>query len=140
MSYNNQKSFFLLKKFFIPLIFLALSIYFIGCGASQQFVAVPSDINRETVPKQTIDVIAKDFEFIPDTIRVKEGTLVTLNIKSIEGTHGFALGVFGIDERLDEGVTKTVEFYAAKKGEYGFKCSHLCGLGHFGMTGTLVIE
>jgi hypothetical protein len=91
-------------------IFISLIILFqfIGCGESQQFVAVPSGINRATVPKDTIEVIAKDFEFIPDTIRVREGTLVTLMLTSIEGTHGFDLGAFGIDERLDENMTKIV--------------------------------
>jgi len=129
-----------MKKMILSIVVLLIVIYFSGCGGSQQFVKVPPDINKETVPKDTIEVIAKDFDFIPDTIRVKEGTLVTLEIKSIEGTHGFALDAFGIDERLDEGVIKTVEFYAGQKGEYGFHCSHLCGIGHFGMTGKLIIE
>jgi len=115
-------------------------VQIMGCSESQQFVAVPSNINRTTVPKDTIEVIAKDFEFIPDTIRVYEGSLVTLKLKSIEGTHGFDLGAFGIDERLDENVTKIVEFYAAKKGEYGIRCSHFCGIGHLGMTAKLIIE
>lgn len=115
-------------------------ILLLGCGESQQFVAIPKDINRDTVPKDTIEVIAKDFEFIPDTIRVKTGTLVTLKLKSIEGTHGFNLGAFGIDERLDENVTKIVEFYAGQEGEFGIRCSHFCGIGHLGMTGKLIIE
>ena len=129
-----------MNKLILSTMFLIFIAYFSGCGGSQQFVAVPTDINRETVPKATIEVIVKDFEFIPDTIKVKEGTLVTLQIKSIEGTHGFALGAFGIDVRLDEGVNQTIEFFAGQKGEYEFKCSHFCGLGHFGMNGSLIIE
>jgi len=121
-------------------IFLVAIIILLGCSASQQFVAVPSNLDLETVPKDTIEVIAKDFEFIPDTIRVREGTLVILKLKSIDGTHGFDLGAFGIDERLDENVLKVVEFYAAKKGEYGIRCSHFCGIGHLGMTAELIIE
>ena len=121
-------------------LLLVTAIILFGCGESQIFVAVPSDLNIETVPKDTIEVIAKDFEFIPDTIRVREGTLITLKLKSIEGTHGFDLGAFGIDERLDENVVKTVQFYAVKKGQYGIRCSHFCGIGHLGMTGELIIE
>jgi heme/copper-type cytochrome/quinol oxidase subunit 2 len=71
---------------------------------------------------------------------VKEGTLVTLSVTSTNGTHGFQLNAFGIDERLDEGTTKEIEFYASKKGEYPFKCSHFCGLGHLGMNGKIVVE
>jgi len=69
------------------------SNYSVWLRGSQKFVAIPPDLNLETVPKDTIEVIAKDFEFIPDTIRVSEGTLVTLKLKSIEGTHGFDLGL-----------------------------------------------
>jgi heme/copper-type cytochrome/quinol oxidase subunit 2 len=123
----------------ISILFFLLTLFF-ACGESQQFTAVPKDINRDTVPKDTIEVIAKDYEFIPDTIRVKEGTLVTLKLKSIQGTHGFNLGAFGIDETLDENVMKVVEFYAGVKGTYGIRCSHFCGIGHLGMTGKLIIE
>ena len=58
---------------FISIIIL---VQIIGYSESQQFVAVPSNISRATVPKDTIQVIAKGFEFIPDTIRVDEVTLV----------------------------------------------------------------
>lgn len=129
-----------MKKIILSISALIIVIYFSGCGGSQQFVAVPTDINRETVPKDTIEVIAKDYEFIPDTIRVKQGTLVTLKLKSIEETHGFNLGAFGIDETLDENVMKIVEFYAGQAGEYGIRCSHFCGIGHLSMTGKLIIE
>jgi heme/copper-type cytochrome/quinol oxidase subunit 2 len=120
------------------LIFCVILLF--ACSESQQFVAIPKDLNRDTVPKDTIEVIAKDYEFIPDTIRVKQGTLITLKLNSIEGTHGFELGAFGIDETLDENVMKIVEFYAGEKGEYGIHCSHFCGIGHLGMTGKLIIE
>lgn len=112
----------------------------LGCAASPQFKAVPPDIDRETAPKQIIEISAQDFRFTPEEIRVKKGALVTLKITSIDGTHGFKLGAFGIDERLDEHETKVIEFYAGEKGEYGFRCSHFCGLGHLGMTGKLVVE
>jgi heme/copper-type cytochrome/quinol oxidase subunit 2 len=83
---------------------------------------------------------AKHFEFIPEVVKVKAGTLVTFRITAVDGTHGFALDAFGIDERIEEGETKVIEFYAASPGEYGFHCSHLCGLGHFGMNGKVIVE
>ncbi len=36
--------------------------------------------------------------------------------------------------------TRTVTFYAGKKGEYGFHCSHFCGIGHMGMTGKIIVD
>ncbi len=117
-----------------------LLLFLSGCGASQQFVAVPPEALREGTPRESVEMKAERYEFIPDTVRVKVGTLVQIRITSIEGTHGFELGAFGIDERLDENQTKTIEFYASQKGEYGFRCSHFCGLGHLGMTGKIIVE
>lgn len=113
---------------------------FVGCGTSQQFIAVPPDIDRENVPKQTIEMTAERFHFTPEELHVNVGTLVTLRITAIDGTHGFDLGAFGIDKTLEEGQTEVIEFYAAQKGEYGFKCSHFCGVGHLWMNGKVVVE
>jgi cytochrome c oxidase subunit 2 len=119
---------------------IAVSLMVLGCASSPRFVAVPRDLDRSKTPLQTIDVTAKDYSFTPDVIRVKSGTFLRLVLKSVEGTHGFRLGDFGIDERLDEGVEKVVEVYLPTPGEYGFRCSHFCGLGHFGMTGKIIVE
>ena len=111
-----------------------------GCAASQHFDAVPSGLNKATVPKVSIEMTAQRYHFTPDVIRVKRGTLVLLKVKAIDGTHGFDLAAFGIDERLEENEVKEIEFYAGKEGEYGYKCSHFCGIGHLGMTGKVVVE
>lgn len=122
----------LLEVFFLSFV--------LGCGSSQQFIAVPPEINREAVPKQTVAITAERFHFIPEEIHVKQGTLVTLQIRAVDGTHGFNLGAFGIDERIKDNETKAVEFYAGQKGIFSFRCSHFCGIGHLGMTGKIIIE
>ena len=124
----------------ILILLFASTMILLGCGTAQQFVALPKDLDRSGVPKQIIEMEAKRYDFIPDVVRVKAGTLVTLRITATDGTHGFALGAFGIDERIEEGETKVVEFYVSKSGEYGFHCSYFCGLGHLGMKGKLVVE
>lgn len=111
-----------------------------GCGASQQFVAIPDNVDVEKVHKQSVEMTAERFRFVPEVVHVTQGTLVTIKITSIEGTHGFRLGAFGIDETIQVNETKTVEFYASKPGEYDFQCSHFCGIGHLGMTGKVVVE
>jgi len=111
-----------------------------GCGSSQQFAAVPADIDRKSVPQKTLEMTAQHFHFTPEEVHVPQGTLVTLKITAIDGTHGFSLGAFGIDETIPEKETRSVTFYAGKKGEYGFHCSHFCGIGHLGMTGKIIID
>jgi cytochrome c oxidase subunit II len=117
-----------------------VSVLLMGCGASQQFTAVPGSIDRDKVPHETIEMTAEHFHFTPEVVKVKQATLVTINIKALDGTHGFNLGAFGIDERIEEGETRSIEFYAGEKGEYGFKCSHFCGIGHLGMNGKIIVE
>ncbi len=119
---------------------LLLALVLSACGSSQQFTAVPPDLDRNSVPQKTIEMTAQHFHFTPEEVHVPAGTLVSLKITALDGTHGFDLGAFGIDETIPEKETKTVTFYAAKKGEYGFHCSHFCGIGHLGMTGKLVVE
>jgi cytochrome c oxidase subunit 2 len=118
----------------------SMALVLFGCSASKQFDPIPADLDTTKVPHETIEMTAEHFHFTPDDLHVKQGTLLALKIKSIDGTHGFSLGDFGIDIRLEEGVTNTVEVYLPKKGEYGFRCSHFCGIGHLGMKGTLHVE
>ena len=112
----------------------------IGCGSSAQFAAIPPEMDRATVPHVSMDITAQRYEFRPEVIRVKPGTLVTLRITATDATHGFDLGDFGIDERLEEGQVKVVEFYVPRAGVFEFHCSHFCGIGHFGMSGKIVAE
>lgn len=86
------------------------------------------------------NVTAKQFSFEPNPIRVKLGDRVRLNITSIDVTHGFSLPDFGISEVLEPGKTTSVEFIANKKGRFAFYCSIVCGAGHTGMRGNIIVE
>lgn len=121
-------------------IIFCFLIFLGGCAGSKQFDAVPKSIDIATVPRQTIEVQAKNFDFIPSAITIKKGTLVTFHLLSMEGTHGFKISAFGVDERLEEGQMKTAEVYFGEAGVYSIKCSHFCGLGHFGMSGKITVE
>ncbi len=119
---------------------LLLALVIGACSGTKEFEAIPKGLDLNSVPKRTFSMTAERFHFTPAEIRVKAGTLVHIDLKSIDGTHGFQLAAFGIDEHLEEGVEKKIEFYAPKPGEYPFRCSHFCGLGHLGMTGKIVVE
>lgn len=122
------------------LVVLAALLTTAGCSGSQKYPALPEGIEMGSVPKQKVEVAAQRYKFTPEQIRVKAGTLVTLEITAVDGTHGIAIGDFGIDETLPEKKPVSVQFYAAHKGEHDFSCSHLCGIGHFGMNGTIIVE
>lgn len=57
-----------------------LLLAFSACGSSKQFDAIPSDVDRQNVPKDTVEMTAESYKFTPEVLRVKSGTLVVLKI------------------------------------------------------------
>ncbi len=119
---------------------LLSGIIFAGCGSSQHLTAFPAGLDPESVPRETIDIFATNYQFTPDVIHVKAGTLVTLKLTTDEGPHGFSLHDYDIDEIIESGQIRRIDVYFALKGEFEFSCSHFCGLGHFGMNGKIIVE
>lgn len=87
-----------------------------------------------------IAVIAKQWSFEPNPIKVKEGDYVQLKITSLDINHGFSLLDFNINEVITPGQETIVSFVADKKGEFYFYCSVPCGRGHGSMSGQLIVE
>jgi cytochrome c oxidase subunit 2 len=59
---------------------------------------------------------------------------------AVDHDHGFKLDEFDINEKVRKGATAKVEFTASKLGTFQFRCSSVCGIGHRGMKGTVVVE
>lgn len=99
-----------------------------------------TETTTTTNPVKEFTMTAEKWMFTPSSIVVKQGDRVKLKIKSIDVTHGFALPDFDIKVGLVPNKEETVEFTANKKGEFTFFCSVICGEGHTGMKGKLVVE
>ena len=121
-------------------VLLLMMLLLAGCGTTEQFQALPAGLDRSKVQTDTIQVTAHRYVFVPEDIHVKAGRVIVLKVTATDATHGIEFTAFGIDERLEKGETKLIEFYVPKPGTYDFKCSHFCGLGHFGMSGQVVAE
>lgn len=102
--------------------------------------AVKSFKNNHPSSVKEFIIIAKNWAFEPSEIKVKQGDVVRLKIKSVDVAHGFGLPDFNIDRRLEPGKETLVEFTANKKGTFTFFCSVYCGEGHKDMKGVLVVE
>jgi len=106
----------------------------------------PEEPLKEMQAKAPTEVIkeftmtAKRWEFIPEKITVNKGDTVKITVTSIDVAHGFSLGDFGIDKRLEPNIPVTVEFVADKAGTFGFMCNIPCGSGHSSMDGKLVVK
>ncbi|MBC8500201.1 MAG: cupredoxin domain-containing protein [Nanoarchaeota archaeon] len=141
------------------LLILVLGLFLVA-ACSQQPIAddivgggSPVDVGGEANVTDTSDkepefsdevkefeIIARNWEFAPNTIRVNLGDRVELHVESVEGTHGFLLPEFGVNEILEPGNDVHVNFVADKKGTFTFACSVPCGRGHGDMRGQLIVE
>ena len=111
-----------------------------GKAAPEETPATPP---KTEVPKTVVknfNIIAKQFEFSPNTITVNEGDTVRISVSSTDTTHGLMIPDFGVNKTIPAGSTVTVEFIASKKGTFQFRCSVFCGQGHPEMNGTLVVQ
>ena len=106
--------------------------------AAGGMVNVPFKVSQATV--QRIDLKASRFSFSPNSLRVKAGVPVELHIVSTDGTHGLAIPALDIKQQLDQGKETVVSFTPTKAGQYPFRCSVICGSGHLGMKGELIVE
>lgn len=88
---------------------------------------------------RVVEVRARQFEFDPATIAVRQGEQVRLKITSEDVAHGFDLEGYDIDRRLPPGTEQVVEFTAGESGSHHFHCSVYCGEGHDRMHGTLMV-
>ena len=87
-----------------------------------------------------IQVTLRKYEFSPGSLRVRKGEQVKLVLTAEDHDHGFRLDDFNINQKIPRGTTVVVAFLADKAGNFQFRCSIVCGLGHRSMKGTLVVE
>ena len=115
-------------------VFFILSVQ----GNKDESDDVSPDQSHDEV--REFDMIARNFEFVPGTIKVDQGDNVKLNIKSTDVTHGIAIPEYDINRNLPAGETVEIDFIADKKGTFSFYCSVYCGSGHGAMSGKLIVE
>ncbi|HSV09034.1 MAG TPA: cupredoxin domain-containing protein [Candidatus Binatus sp.] len=78
----------------------------------------------------TVTIVNVEYEgskmWLPGTIAVPKGTKVTVklvnNVPSEPAQHGFAIPAYNIQEVVNRGEPKTIEFTADKPGVFPFNC------------------
>lgn len=122
----------------IPMVLvLALAGPWVAFG--QEDPPVPGDAEAESRPTTTVQMIAENWKWIPDLIRVKKGTEVTLVVEGWDAPHTFVLKEFGVKVPIPEGKKTKVTFLADKAGEFKWKCGRPCGNGCPKMRGKLIV-
>ena len=113
---------------------------FLSAASARTVAQVPKDAGTPTRAVHEIQVTLRKYEFNPGSLRVRKGEQVKLILATADHDHGFKLDEFNINQKIPKGTTVVVEFTADKAGTFQFRCSSVCGIGHRGMKGTLVVE
>jgi cytochrome c oxidase subunit II len=87
-----------------------------------------------------IKITAKKFEYSPNSIKIKKGIPVILELTSLDRLHGFNCPRLGIRTNIEPGKVNRVRILAQKAGVYEFYCDVFCGSGHEEMTGKIIVE
>lgn len=73
-------------------------------------------------------------------MHVPIGREVIVQLSSKDVIHSFGLPNFRVKQDVIPGMLSTVWFTPTVAGEFDIVCSQLCGLGHYRMRGTIVVE
>ena len=87
----------------------------------------------------TVRLIAQQYSFVPDCVKVPAGTPVKFCLTSADVIHGFILGDTNVNTMVVPGFVSEVRTSFAIPGEYHMPCDEFCGLGHQGMWARVVV-
>jgi plastocyanin len=79
------------------------------------------------------------YAFHPARVEVSRGDHLIIDLTASDVVHGFYLDGYGIEQRVEPGVTRQVSFTADQPGKFRFRCSVACGELHPFMIGELVV-
>ena len=120
------------------MILIALTI--LSAVSAKTVAQVAKDAETQGRGAHEIQVTLRRYEFNPGSLRVRKGEQVRLILAAVDHDHGFKIDDFNVNQKVLKGTTVVVEFTADKAGTFQFRCSNVCGIGHRGMKGTLVVE
>jgi len=113
----------------------------IGASMLAVGLAAASIIAVAAAPDENvISVSAMKFEFLPETINLKRGEPVILELNSLDRTHGFKVPDLGLDVAVLPDTTVRVRVVPEKVGRFTFLCDNFCGDGHEDMDGVIVVS
>ena len=122
---------------FVVVLFVMFSVILTSCQNQ-------TTTTQMTEPTDDVDLVlkltAKNFSFSEESITVKKGQTVRIELTITEGMHDWVLDEFSAaTKQASSGDTVTVVFTADKSGEFEYYCS----VGNHraqGMIGTLIVE
>jgi cytochrome c oxidase subunit 2 len=89
--------------------------------------------------EQHVTMLAMKFDYLPETITVKRGKPVVLEVSALDRVHGFDVPSLGLSAVIPPGAPTILRFLPKKAGVFNLHCDNFCGDGHEGMTGQIIV-
>ena len=90
--------------------------------------------------RREFTIVAKDFQYSPTRIEVRQDDLVKLTVRSDDIAHSFTIDEYRISKRVPAGGSTTFEFQVDRPGTFPFYCALTGEPGHKMMHGELVVR
>jgi cytochrome c oxidase subunit 2 len=108
-------------------------------------IALPAATLAQLAPAASegeleVHMVARRFQFEPETLRVRAGVPVLLRLTAPEVPMGFNLPDFGVRTDIVPGKEAQLRFTPTRTGQFTFLCDVFCGNGHENMSGTLEVH
>ena len=110
---------------------------FLSVALAIVLLPIPSS---NTPMTHEVTLKAEQFAFDPPVLHVNQGDRVTLAVQATDVVHGVYLDDYGIDVRVEPGISQKVKFIADRTGKFRYRCSVACGSLHPFMIGELVVS
>jgi cytochrome c oxidase subunit 2 len=91
-------------------------------------------------PAAMIEVTAQRWSFTPDTLHLKVGVPVVIELSSLDVHHGFNLPAFNVRADALPQMQTQVPITPDKTGTFTFRCDFYCGSGHEEMQGQVIVD
>jgi len=89
--------------------------------------------------EQQVSMMAMKFDYWPDTVTVKRGIPVVLELTALDRIHGFSAPGLGLRTDITPGPPTILRFTPEKAGVYNLHCDNFCGDGHEDMVGRIIV-
>ena len=109
---------------------------FIGLALVVLFLPIPVLAQPAT---HHITLNMEQFAFDPPVLRTNQGDRVILTLQATDVVHGFYLDGYGLNTRVEPGISQQIELVANQTGKFRYRCSVSCGTLHPFMIGEMVV-
>lgn len=93
-------------------------------------------VHAAVEPAKTVEIHAQRFNFDPAEVTLKQDVPVTIDLHSLDATHGLRITELGLDLQAAKGAAAQQTITPDKPGDFVGHCSSFCGAGHGGMVIT----